>query len=222
MTLFPFPTEDHLLDLGAEQKVKCFVGSAKELSSKIEISLKSCPSCETFRIINLDFSVSFQQPFPWSASGQSWQSRCYQKNLPLQDKVPALGGLCISLPNWCTTRRFCYTYWSWLILHHKPVTHGLNRAINGNFKKCLWTLSPAGDGAFTIRNGSAKSAQIHIFIKQFRCSSCSAFSFILICKAWLQAQLPRLDGDSAAAPHSHPWSLHRGNITYFPQGGKKG
>lgn len=123
---------------------------------------------------------------------------------------------------WGPAGRCCYTYWPWLMLHCKPVTAGFSRTINGNFRKCLWILSPAGDGAFTIRDGSAKSAQIHIFTKQFRCFSCSAFSFMLICKAWLQTQLPRFDGDSGLAPHSHPWSLHRGNIIYFPQRGKKG
>lgn len=122
---------------------------------------------------------------------------------------------------WGPAGKCCYTYCLWLMLHHKSVTAGFSRTINGNFRKCLWILSPAGNGAFTIRDGSAKSAQIHIFIKQFKHFSCSAFSFTLICKAWLQTQLPRFDGDSALAPHSHPWSLHRCNIIYLLQCGEK-
>lgn len=151
------------------------------------------------------------------AARQPWQSRCYQK--PFLCEIKERAEACASHsqrwgPAGCT-------YWPWLMLHRKSVTAGFSRTINGNFRKCLWIFSPAGDGAFTIRDGSAKSAQIHTFIKQLRRFSCSAFSFTLICKAGLQTQLPSFDGHSAPAPHSHPWSLHRGNIIYFPQRGEK-
>lgn len=153
--------------------------------------------------MNLYFSVSFHQPFPLVSKWAVMVIQALPKTFHCEIRIQLIcGGLWLPLPNMGPNKKVLLHIL--ILTDHKPVTDGFNTTINGNFKKCLWILSPADDGAFTIRNGSAKSAQMHIFIKQFRCPSCSAFSFILICKAWLQTQLPRFYGDSAVAPHSYP------------------
>lgn len=169
--------------------------------------------------MNLYFSVSFHQPFPLVSKWAVMVIQALPKTFHCEIRIQLIcGGLCLPLPNMGPNKKVLLHIL--ILTDHKPVTDGFNTTINGNFKKCLWILSPADDGAFTIRNGSAKSAQMHIFIT-VQMSFVFSFFFHINLQSLTADPAPQILWRFSSSTSLLPWSLHRGNSMYFTQGRKK-
>lgn len=143
---FHFPTQDHFLAPLGRAKRKLLWWFSDKTKEQDWDQPQILPELQHFQENKFGVQCFFLAAFPLVSKWAVMAIQVFPKTFHCEIRIQ-LGEVCAShCQTWAPTSRFCYTYWSWLMLHHEPVTDGFNSTINGNFKKCLWILNPAGDG----------------------------------------------------------------------------